>query len=123
MRPFTPARPLADSLTLVAAEVDDLVRLGETVQMVISRLAIGADGLPDAALMVDAQAADLLSQRLCGLATFVRALAEAAPGDLSADIQDAVRALTLSEQARRLSGPVPTPPQDASGAELTTFWD
>lgn len=123
MRPFTPARPIADSLTLVAEEVDDLVRLGETVQAVISRLAVGTSGPPDAALMVDAQAADLLSQRLCGLAAFVRALAEAAPGDVSADIQDAVRALTLSEQARRLSGPLLTTTADASGAELTTFWD
>jgi hypothetical protein len=123
MRPFTPARPIAESLTLVAEEVDDLVRLGETVQAVISRLAIGAGSLPDAGLMVDAQAADLLSQRLCGLAAFVRALAEAAPGGVSADIEDAVRTLTLSDQARRLSGPSLAPASDAGGPELTTFWD
>jgi hypothetical protein len=123
MRPFTPARPLSESLGLVADEVDELVRLGETVQSVISRLAIGAGGPPDAGLMVDAQTADLLSQRLAGLAAFVRALAGAAPGDLSTDIGDAVRALTLSEQARRLSGPVLAPSADASGGELTTFWD
>jgi hypothetical protein len=123
MRPFTPVRPLTESLSLVADEVDDLVRLGETVQAVISRLAVGAGGLPDAGLVVDAQAADLLSQRLAGLASFVRALADAAPRDISADIEGAVRALTLSEQARRLSGPVLAPTTDAGGGELTTFWD
>ncbi|HET6969957.1 MAG TPA: hypothetical protein VFH92_02430 [Phenylobacterium sp.] len=123
MRPFAPARPLAESLSLVAEEVDDLVSLAETVQTVISRLAVGAGDLPDTALMVDAQAADLLSQRLSGLAAFVRALAEAAPCDLSADIEDAVRALTLSEQARRLAGPLLAPPAEAGAGELTTFWD
>ena len=123
MKPLATVRPLTESLTLVADEVDDLVRLGETVQTVISRLAVGAGGLPDVALMVDAQAADLLSQRLAGLADFVRALADAAPCDLSADIEDAVRALTLSEQARRLAGPVVAPAAEPSGGELTTFWD
>jgi hypothetical protein len=73
--------------------------------------------------MVDAQAADLLWQRLDGLSAFMAALAEAAAGALPADLGDAFRRLRLSEQARRLAGGQPAlSPSDPNG-ELTTFWD
>jgi hypothetical protein len=119
------ARPAAmpclrESLDLVAEEASDLVTLGDQLQGVISRLVAGA--LPDdPTLLVDAQAADLLSQRLAGLANFVRALADAAPAGLAADIETAVRTLTLAEQARRLSGPSPAPAPEPG--EALTFWD
>jgi hypothetical protein len=69
--------PLSVTLDRVAQEVADLARLGETLQSVISRLAAGP---ADPLTLMDAQGADLLSQRLEGLAAFVRALAQAAPG-------------------------------------------
>ena len=112
---------LADSLDRVADEVADLVRLGDQLQAVISRLA-AADGAPDAATLVEAQSADLLSQRLSGLAGFVRALADAAPSDLTTDIGAAISALTLAEQIHRLSAPCPHAAPETAG-EHTTFWD
>ena len=111
---------LRESLDLVAQEASDLVQLGDQLQGVISRL-VGASLPSDLSILVDAQAADLLSQRLSGLAAFVRALAEAAPAGLAADIDNAIRTLTLAEQARRLSGPSLTPPPETG--ELMTFWD
>lgn len=111
---------LRESLDLVAQEATDLVELGDQLQGVISRL-VGAALPSDPSILVDAQAADLLSQRLSGLATFVRALAEAAPAGLAADIDNAIQTLTLAEQARRLSGPSLAPPPDTG--ELMTFWD
>ena len=115
------ARPLSQSLDLVASEVAELALLGDRIQGVISRLAATL-GAPDPDTLREAQAADLLSQRLAGLATFVQALALAAPRDATADIRAAVNALTLVEQARRLSGPYHPLPGEP-GDELTTFWD
>lgn len=114
---------LRQSLDLVAQEAHDLVLLGDEVQGVISRLVAAA--MPrDPSLMIDAQAADLLSQRLAGLANFVAALAHAAPAGLAADIEAAVRTLTLAEQARRLSGPAPAgPPPPPEPGEMMIFWD
>lgn len=111
---------LRESLDLVAQEASDLVNLGDQIQGVISRLVSAA--LPsDPSLMIDAQAADLLSQRLSGLASFVGALAEAAPAGLAADIEAATRTLTLAEQARRLSGPSMNPAPDTG--ETVILWD
>lgn len=111
---------LRESLDLVAQEASDLVNLGDRLQGVISRL-VGAALPSDPSLIIDAQAADLLSQRLSGLASFVGALAEAAPAGLAADIEAAIRTLTLAEQARRLSGPSMSPAPEAG--EQMTFWD
>lgn len=112
---------LAGSLDLVAQEVTDLVALGDQLQSLISRLVVAAPSDPSA--VIEAQAADLLSQRLSGLAAFVRALAEAAPAGVGADIESALRVLTLTEQARRLSSAssAPTPAPDAG--DVLTFWD
>lgn len=112
-------RPLAESLDLVAREVTDLVAVGDQLQELISRLVLSA-GPSDTAALIEAQAADLLSQRLAGLASFVRALADAAPDDVAADIDDALRLLTLTEQARRLSNPGKAP---VEMGEPMTFWD
>lgn len=113
------SQPLAQSLDLVAREVTDLVAVGDQLQELISRLVL-ASGRSDSSALIEAQAADLLSQRLAGLASFVRALADAAPADVAADIDDALRLLTLTEQARRLSSPSQPP---AENGELMTFWD
>lgn len=116
------ARPLSQSLDLVAGEVAELARLGDRLQGVISRLAANL-GAPDTDTLEEAQAADLLSQRLAGLAAFVQALANAAPRDATADIAAAVNALTLTEQARRLSSPTNPPAPAEPAGDLTTFWD
>jgi len=112
-------RPLAESLDLVAREVTDLVAVGDQLQDLISRLAVAA-GRVDPAAMMEAQAVDLLSQRLSGLAAFLRALAEAAPADVAADIDKALRVLNLTEQAQRLSNPATAP---ADEGDPMTFWD
>ena len=112
-------RPLSESLDLVAREVTDLAALGDQLQNLIARLLVS--GSPaDASAVVEAQAADLLSQRLAGLAAFVRALASAAPADAAADIANALRVLTLAEQAQRLSDPSHV---TAEVVDPTTFWD
>jgi hypothetical protein len=119
MNAVAPVRPLAASLDLVAEEIAELVELGDRVQCVISRLA--AAGPRDSVTLVDAQVSDLLSQRLAGLTAFVRALAEAERSADYAEIEAAVRALTLAEQARRLAGS--PPPRPADPVDPVTFWD
>lgn len=119
MNQLAPVRPLAASLDLVAEEIAELVDLGDRVQAVISRLAGAAPR--DAITLVDAQVSDLLSQRLAGLTAFVRALAEAERSSDYAEIEAAVRALTLAEQARRLSGGAAVRPVEP--VEPVTFWD
>ena len=119
-------RPIAEPLRLAAMEVTDLARLGDRLQGVIASLSANCSGRPDPGLVIEAQAADLMSQRLMGLAAFLTALADAAPTDASIDIYDAVTALTLAEQARRLGGPClaaagPVAPVD--GGDLVLFGD
>ena len=97
-------RPLAEPLSLAALEIADLAGVADVLQGVIARLAAQA-GRPDAELMADAQAADVLSQRLEGVAAFLRALAKAAPAGVTTDVHAAVMDLTVAEQARRLCGP------------------
>jgi hypothetical protein len=115
-------RPLAESLHLAAGEVDELVELGERLQALIARLA-NAGGAPDLATLVEAQAADLLSQRLSGLAAYMRALAAAAPAHVATDVDAAIAALTLTAQTRRLGGPALLQAADAAAEELDMFWD
>ncbi len=110
-------RPFAEPLRLAAIELADLARTGDQLQRVIARLAAGAGAL-DAELMEEAQGADLLSQRLEGMAAFLRALADAVPAGAAVDVHAAMIDLTLAEQARRLAGPpaaVPTATDEASG--------
>ncbi|MFZ5721164.1 MAG: hypothetical protein ACOY5Y_17020 [Pseudomonadota bacterium] len=121
MNAATPFRPLPESLDLVGEEMAELVVLAEHVQSVIARMARAAP--PDLGTLVDAQAADLLTQRLQGLTGFVRALADAERSEDYADIERAVRALTLAEQARRLAGAAPPPVAAGEVASELTFWD
>jgi hypothetical protein len=96
-------RPLAEPLRLAAIEIADLARVADGVQGVIAELS--ALARPSAELIAEAQAADLLTQRLAGLAAFLRTLSDVAPADAVADVHAAVMHLTLAEQARRLAGP------------------
>ncbi|THD61027.1 hypothetical protein [Phenylobacterium sp.] len=114
-------RPLAEPLRLAAIELADLARLGDQLQRAIGRLT-ETRGVPDVEFLVEAQAADLLSQRLEGMAAFLRALADAAPEEVMTDVYAAVMELTLAEQARRLTGPhTPAPADSDAGGELQLF--
>jgi hypothetical protein len=115
-------RPIAEPLRLAAMEVADLARLGDRLQAVMARLTAN-QGRPDTVVVIEAQAADLLSQRLVGLAAFLNALADAAPADMAIDIYDAVMDLTLAEQARRLSGPGQVLAPAAETGDLVLFGD
>jgi hypothetical protein len=96
-------RPLAEPLRLAAIELAELARLSDQVQRAIGRLT-ERRGAPDTEFLTGAQAADLLSQRLEGMAAFLRVIAASAPEDVTTDVYAAVMDLTLAEQARRLSG-------------------
>jgi hypothetical protein len=112
-------RPLAEPLRLAAIELTDLAALGDQLQRAIGRLTAN-QGPPDPEFLTEVQAADLLSQRLEGMAAFLRALAAAAPQDVTADVHAAVMSLTLAEQARRLSGPHAATPQAAHADPATS---
>lgn len=114
-------RPIAEPLRLAAIELAELAELSDRLQHVLGRLT-AQFGPPDAGFITEAQAADLLSQRLMGMAAFLRAIAKAAPEGATADVHAAVMDLTLAEQARRLSGPHP-PSEPAPCGELLLFGD
>jgi hypothetical protein len=115
-------RPLAEPLGLAAIELADLARLSDRLQRSIARLTADL-GPPDSGFLTEVQAVDLLSQRLDGMAAFLRVLAAAAPTNVTTDVHAAVMGLTLAEQARRLSGP--NAPQAEAGdcGELQLFED
>jgi len=96
-------RSMGEALGVAAIELGDLARLGDQLERVLAGLAARAgDASPE--LLAECQVADLLSQRLVGVSAFVASLAQAAPQDSMVDVLDAVRSLTLAEQAHRLSG-------------------
>ncbi|MBS0360497.1 MAG: hypothetical protein JSR98_03885 [Proteobacteria bacterium] len=105
-------RPLAEPLHLAAVELTELAALSDRLQHAIARMA--AHGALDEQFLTEAQAADLLSQRLTGLSAFLRAIAGAAPSGVTTDVHAAVMDLTLAEQARRLGG---LPPAETSAEE------
>lgn len=94
--------PLETLLRVVEAELAQLGRLAETVQTVL------AAALPNVAnnpsLHRDAQAIDLMTQRLHGLSDFIGALCPSLPSAWSVDPREAVAAVKLSDLARRLGG-------------------
>jgi hypothetical protein len=118
-------RPLAEPLRLAAIELADLAQLSDQLQRAIGRLT-ESQGAPDADFLTEVQAADLLSQRLEGMAAFLRVIAASAPENVTTDVYAAVMNLTLAEQARRLSGPpaehAPKPSPQNCG-ELQLFGD
>jgi hypothetical protein len=115
-------RPIAEPLHLAATELTELAALGDQLQGALGRLT-AQFGAPDPEFITEAQAADLLSQRLVGMAAFLRAIARVAPASAMADVHAAVMDLTLAEQARRLSGPHAAPESAQHGGELQLFGD
>jgi hypothetical protein len=115
-------RPLAEPLGLAAIELADLARLSDRLQSSVARLTAEL-GPPDSGFLTEVQAIDLLSQRLDGMAAFLRVLADSAPIHVTTDVHAAVMGLTLAEQARRLSGAHAPPAEPADDGELQLFGD
>ena len=115
-------RPLAEPLGLAAIELADLARLSDRLQSSVARLTADL-GPPDSGFLTEVQAIDLLSQRLEGMAAFLRVLAASAPTHVMTDVHAAVMGLTLAEQARRLSGAPAQPAEPADDGELQLFGD
>ncbi|WP_426958709.1 hypothetical protein [Muricoccus radiodurans] len=91
---------LCDILGAVGREASDLARMAAGLQA-----ALPVPGTRLCARTVESlQSLDLLTQRLQGLADFLDALAPTLPPAWRADVAAAVRGLTLSGLARRLSG-------------------
>lgn len=115
-------RPLAEPLALAAIELADLARLSDRLQSSVARLTADL-GPPDSGFLTEVQAIDLLSQRLDGMAAFLRVLAASAPTHVTTDVHAAVMGLTLAEQARRLSGAPAQAAEPADDGELQLFGD
>ena len=113
-------QPVGEPLGVAAMELLDLARLADRLEILLADLVVRG-GISDPAVLVECQIADLLSQRLVGLAAFLAALAAAVPVDARVDVADAVRGLALSDQARCLAALAPV---DARvEGELTLFED
>ena len=113
-------RPLVQPLQLAAQEVGDLVVLSERLQALLAQLMRESE--PSVQRMVEAQAADLLSQRLAGVQSYLAALAEASPIGAQIDVAGAVMSLLLAEQAHRLGDRLSAAPAADEG-ELQLFED
>lgn len=111
------AQALPDILGRAADEAVELTHMSNDLQAMVARLV--AEGA-DLRALEDAQAADLLTQRLAGLAIILRALARSAPPEAAADTEAALAGLPLADQARRLGGRPATPSSDAGDFSL---WD
>ena len=97
------SKSFRDALFDSAFEATELARLAEGLQGLIGRLCARTADLP-VELMADCQAADLLSQRLSGLAMFLALVAAGAPDSIRVDLSAVAEALPLADQARRLCG-------------------
>lgn len=116
-------RPFPEPLRLAAREVSELAQLSQSIQNLIASL-VAREAAPHTALLVQGQSADLLSQRLAGVAAFLEALAEAAPEETTVDVAAAVMGLFLAEQAHHFTGQVRAPsPADCNSGDLMLFED
>jgi hypothetical protein len=103
-------QPIGHVIDACATELAELTVACESLQSALSE-ALEA-GLGDAQLL------DLITQRTAGLAQFLMALGRAAPADWRVDAQAAARVLTLSAQARALTG---QSRYDADSGDLDLF--
>jgi len=101
--PAAPYRPLSTTLSAVAVEIDDLAKLSDRLQSLISA-ALTADGAANSDHMKEFQAIDLLVQRLHGVAIFMSALAESTSVHWHVDAAAAAAGVPLGDLARRLGG-------------------
>ncbi len=108
--------PLGATLCNVARELAEARALALRLERLVAALAVHAGD----ADIAECQAADMLTQRLDGLAVYVGALAAHAPEEAVIDAARAMRGVTLSDQARRLAGLAASP---APSGDLTLFLD
>lgn len=119
-------RPLSGPLRMAAEEIAELARMADELQRMIVRVT-ETNAPRDLQFMTEFQAADLLSQRLAGIAMFLNVIADSAPETAVADVDAAVLDLTLAEQARRLRGSRAAdtfaPPEPEAHGEFQFFED
>jgi hypothetical protein len=112
---------LADALGLVAEELADLARLADALDAAIAGLASRLV-VKDASILTNCQAADLFAQRLAGVAEFVAGLGASVPAEVTVDLAEAIRGLTLGEQAQRFGAdPRPSEPSQDHGGVVCLF--
>lgn len=93
--------PLAEVLSRVEKELAEMARLVDHNQSLIARLT-WAVGATDPSYVTAMQEADLVSQKLDGIAGFLRAIATALPADLHVDTHSATGDLLLAELTRKI---------------------
>jgi hypothetical protein len=112
---------LSDALGLVAEELADLARLADALDAAIAGLAARL-GVKDATVLTNCQAADLFAQRLAGVAEFVAGLGAKVPAEVTVDLAEAIRGLTLGDQAERFAGAErPSDPSSDRGGVVCLF--
>ena len=93
--------PLGEVLTRVQAELDEIARHIDRNQAAIARATWHA-GAGDPGYVKAMQEADLNTQRIAGVAGFLRALGDAAKPHWLVDTATATAMLTLAELARSI---------------------
>lgn len=94
--------PLVDVLYSIECELSELGQLAHRVQDVISSVIL-SEAATDIDKFRDAQALDLLAQRVFGLAQFLRDFAPELPTAWRADPTRAASSVTVLELSRRLA--------------------
>jgi hypothetical protein len=95
------AEPLAEVIMRVEDELSDIAKLIDYNQSLIARLTWEA-GASDPSYIKAMQDADLISQKIAGIAGFLRALADATPPDFHVDTHRATGDLRLTELTHKI---------------------
>ena len=114
MSAIATSSPLNTILTNLGREIAEARDLAMSLECVVEALGRHADP----AEQIECQVADLLTQRLHGLALYVQGLA-ATPAQVRLDARPAASALPLADQAKRLAGHDSVDPGD----DVTWFVD
>ncbi|HWK67423.1 MAG TPA: hypothetical protein VNS34_21050 [Rhizobiaceae bacterium] len=93
--------PLADVLSRVEGVLAEIARLVDHNQSLIARLTWTA-GAADPSYVAAMQEADLVSQKLDGIAGFLRAIAKTLPADFRVETHRATGDLLLAELTRKI---------------------
>jgi len=113
-------RSLRDSLFGGAFEMAELVGVADELQATVAMLCAQVSELP-AEVLAGCQSADLLSQRISGMARFLAFVAVGAPRDIQIDMGAVAGKLPLGDQAARLCGAAVMRPNEAEAGELEVF--
>lgn len=93
--------PLADVIMRIERELTDMARLVDQNQSLIARLTWNA-GAADPGYVKAMQEADLISQKLAGIADFLRTMADTVPADFHVETHRATGNLRLAELTRKI---------------------